>query len=210
MQQVGSALPGLGIVAFAVDWSAVAGFLGSPLATPGFAIINVMFGFIMVVEQCVSCQELPIFSSNVYMGNGTLYNVNQILNQKTFSLNQEKYDEAGPINLSIFFVITYGLSFATLAATLSHVSLFHGRNCREIWSQTRETMQDKFRDVHTRLMKKNCPQVPQWWFYSILFLMIGLTILAVEGSGSRCSFLTGSFSFLHEIMFFLISYECML
>ncbi|KAK8936034.1 Oligopeptide transporter 5 [Platanthera zijinensis] len=191
MQQVGSGLQGLGVGAFAVDWSAVAGFLGSPLATPGFAIINVMFGFIMVVyviipltywNNAYHAKNFPIFSSNVYMGNGTLYNVNQILNQKSFSFNQEKYDEAGPINLSIFFVITYGLSFATLAATLSHVALFHGR---EIWSQTRAAMQDKFGDVHTRLMKKNYPQVPQWWFYSILFLMIGLAIFAVEGFGKQ-------------------------
>ncbi|KAK8943675.1 Oligopeptide transporter 5 [Platanthera guangdongensis] len=90
MQQLGSGLQGLGIGAFAVDWSTVAGFLGSPLATPGFAIINVMFGFIMVAyviipltyyNNAYHAKNFPIFSSNVYMGNGTLYNVNQILNQ---------------------------------------------------------------------------------------------------------------------------------
>ncbi|KAG0473882.1 hypothetical protein HPP92_015739 [Vanilla planifolia] len=47
MQQIGSAVSGLGIGSFAFDWSAVAGFLGSPLATPGFAIINMMIGFVL-------------------------------------------------------------------------------------------------------------------------------------------------------------------
>ncbi|KAG0457663.1 hypothetical protein HPP92_022562 [Vanilla planifolia] len=191
MQQLGSGIYGLGIGSFALDWSTVAGFLGSPLATPGFAIINVMFGFCIVLyviipiaywNNAYHAKNFPIFSSNTFMSNGTLYNVNNILNQRTFTFDQEKYDAAGPLNLSIFFVLTYGLSFATLAATLSHVSLFYGR---EIWSQTKAAMQDKFGDVHTRLMKKNYEVVPQWWFYSILFLMLGLAIFAVEGFGKQ-------------------------
>ena len=48
-QQIGSGLRGLGIGSFALDWSTVAGFLGSPLATPGFAIINMMAGFFIVL-----------------------------------------------------------------------------------------------------------------------------------------------------------------
>ncbi|KAH0465734.1 hypothetical protein IEQ34_005837 [Dendrobium chrysotoxum] len=191
MQQVGSGLYGLGVGSFAVDWSTIAGFLGSPLATPGFAIINVLFGFCVVLyviipiaywNNAYHAKNFPIFSSNVFMSNGTLYDVNKILDKSTFSFDQEKYNEAGPLNLSIFFVITYGLSFATLAATLSHVSLFHGR---EIWNQTKAAMQDKFGDVHTRLMKKNYDAVPQWWFYSILFMMVGLAIFACEGFGKQ-------------------------
>nr|GEY37829.1 oligopeptide transporter 5-like [Tanacetum cinerariifolium] len=54
-----------------------------------------------------------------------------VLNQTTFSFNQEGYDEYGKVNLSILFVIAYGLSFATLAATVSHVLLFHGSTILE-------------------------------------------------------------------------------
>ncbi|KAF2533322.1 hypothetical protein F2Q70_00033130 [Brassica cretica] len=39
-QQIGSGLQGLGIGSFGLDWSVVAGFLGSPLAVPFFAIAN--------------------------------------------------------------------------------------------------------------------------------------------------------------------------
>lgn len=46
-------------------------------------------------------------------------------------------------------------------------------------------MQDKFGDIHTRLMKKNYDAVPQWWFYTILFLMVGLAIFACEGFGKQ-------------------------
>ncbi|KAJ0740826.1 putative oligopeptide transporter, OPT superfamily [Helianthus annuus] len=76
--------------------------------------------------------------------------------------------------LAYFFSLAYGLSFATLAATLSHVALFHGRT---IWDQIRASFGDKFVDVHTRIMKKNYDPVPQWWFYSLLILIIGLALL---------------------------------
>ena len=48
-QQIGAGLGGLGIGSFALDWYTVAVFLGSPLATPGFALINIMAGFFIVL-----------------------------------------------------------------------------------------------------------------------------------------------------------------
>ncbi|KAK4398814.1 Oligopeptide transporter 5 [Sesamum angolense] len=175
-QQIGSGLQGLGIGSFAFDWATVAGFLGSPLATPGFAIINVLVGFILIVyivlpiaywSNMYNAKRFPIISSHVFDANGTKYNLSLVLNDKTFDFNRAGYDSYSKVNLSVFFVLSYGTSFATLAATVSHVALFYGRN---IWQQTRASFQDKFGDVHTRLMKKNYDSVPQWclpvsWFW---------------------------------------------
>lgn len=190
-QQIGSGLRGLGVGSFALDWSTIAGFLGSPLATPGFAILNIMAGFIIVVYILIpvaywtnsyEAKRFPIYSSHVFDANGRQYNVSAVLNSQTFSFNREGYDDYSKINLSVFFVFAYGISFATLAATLSHVALFHGRS---IWQQTRSSLRDKFGDVHTRLMKKNYDPVPQWWFYSILIVVIGLSLFACEGFGRQ-------------------------
>jgi hypothetical protein len=63
----------------------------------------------------------------MFMANGSQYNVSQVLDPATFEFSQAGYDAAGQINLSIFFAFYYGLTFAALAATLSHVALFHGR-----------------------------------------------------------------------------------
>ncbi|KAK3007952.1 hypothetical protein RJ639_013365 [Escallonia herrerae] len=189
--QIGSGLRGLGIGSFALDWSTVAGFLGSPLATPGFAIMNIMAGFIIVVyiltpiaywTNWYEAKRFPIISSHVFNSDGGEYNVSLVLNETSFHFNRQGYDEYSKINLSIFFAFSYGLSFATLAATISHVVLFHGRT---IWQQTRASFQDKFGDVHTRMMKKNYDVVPQWWFYTILALVIGLALLACEGFGRQ-------------------------
>lgn len=135
-QQIGSGLKGLGIGSFALDWSTVAGFLGTPLATPAFALFNIAFGFFMILYVLIpisywtnsyQAKKFPIFSSHVFDKHGQPYDVSKVLNSTTFEFNQAGYDQYGQVNLSIFFVYTYGLSFAILAATLSHVFLFHGR-----------------------------------------------------------------------------------
>lgn len=190
-QQIGSGLKGLGIGSFALDWSVVAGFLGSPLAYPAFALFNIMGGFFIILYILIpiaywtnsfEAKKFPIFSSHVFNANGTPYNISLVLNEATFKFDQDGYDHYSKVHLSIFFVFTYGLSFAVLASTISHVVLFHGRT---IWMQTQATFRDKFGDIHTRLMKKNYDPVPQWWFYTILIVVTGLAMLACEGFGKQ-------------------------
>ncbi|KAM7270793.1 hypothetical protein ACFE04_030007 [Oxalis oulophora] len=190
-QQIGSGLYGLGIGSFAFDWGTVASFLGSPLAYPGFAIANIMVGFILTLYVLIptaywtnsfEAKRFPLFSSHVFDSTGGNYNVSLVLDSATFKFNHEGYDNYSKVYLSIFFAYAYGLSFAVLAATLTHVALFHGI---EIWHQTKASLKDKYGDVHTRLMKKNYDQVPQWWFYILLIIVAGLAILACEGFGRQ-------------------------
>lgn len=46
-------------------------------------------------------------------------------------------------------------------------------------------MQDKFSDIHTRLMRKNYKPVPQWWFYLLLIIVVGLALVACQGFGGQ-------------------------
>lgn len=135
-QQIGSGIHGLGIGSFGFDWSTVAGFLGSPLASPAFAIVNTMVGFFLVVYVALpllywgnayDARKFPIISSHTFDVAGNTYNISRILNLKTFDIDQVAYNGYSKLYLSVFFAFTYGLSFATLAATLSHVALFHGK-----------------------------------------------------------------------------------
>ncbi|KAM0908353.1 hypothetical protein ACQ4PT_015510 [Festuca glaucescens] len=190
-QQIGSGTHGLGVGSFGLDWATVAGFLGTPLSTPAFAIMNVMAGFFLVVyvllpvaywSNAYDARRFPIISSSLFMANGSRYDVSRVLDPATFKFSQSGYDDAGQINLSIFFAFNYGLSFAALAATLSHVALFHGRS---IWRQTKATVSGQAGDIHTRLMKKNYAAVPQWWFLVMLVLVLGLSIFTCEGFGQE-------------------------
>ncbi|OVA10985.1 Oligopeptide transporter [Macleaya cordata] len=188
-QQIGSGLHGLGVGSFGFDWSVIS-FLGSPLATPGFAIINMLVGFALIVyillpiaywTNTYEAKRFPIISSHVFDSSGAPYNISRILHDKNFQFNNKGYEAYSKIHLSVYFALSYGLSFATLTATLSHVALFNGSKIWRMWTQTRAMARDQMGDVHTRIMKKNYASVPQWWFYIILAVMVGLAVFACEG-----------------------------
>lgn len=192
-QQIGSGLHGLGIGSIALDWNTISSYTGSPLAAPGFAIVNVLIGFSLVLyvltpiaywTNSYEAKRFPIISSHIFDFTGRTYNISRVLNEKTFEFDQVGYEGYSQVHLSIFFAYTYGLSFATLAATLSHVALFHGKTILKMWSETRAIVRQNIGDVHCRMMSAYEP-VPQWWFHIILVSMVALSIVACEGFGKQ-------------------------
>ncbi|KAF8379766.1 hypothetical protein HHK36_029215 [Tetracentron sinense] len=183
-QQLGSGLYGLGIGALGVDWSTISSYLGSPLASPWFATANVAAGFLFVMYvltpiaywlNVYKAKTFPIFSDGLYTADGQDYNISSIIDSN-FHLDLKAYEREGPLYLSTFFAMTYGVGFAALTATIVHVLLFHGR---EVWQLSKSAFQDKKMDIHTRLMSKY-NQVPEWWFVCILIANIAATIFACE------------------------------
>ncbi|KAI6701576.1 hypothetical protein NL676_015900 [Syzygium grande] len=134
-QQIGSGMQGLGLGALTLDWTAVASFLFSPLICPFFAIVNVFAGYALIIYVVIpiaywgfnlySANRFPIFSSHLFTAQGEKYNITAIVNDK-FELDIPKYEEQGQIHLSMFFALTYGFGFATIASTLTHVAFFYG------------------------------------------------------------------------------------
>ncbi|KAH6831468.1 oligopeptide transporter 7 [Perilla frutescens var. hirtella] len=183
-QQIGSGLQGLGVGAVGLDWSSISSYLGSPLASPWFATANVAVGFffIMYVVTPLSywgniydAKVFPIFSEDLFTGAGQIYNISSIIDGN-FHFDDAAYKRQGQLHLSTFFVMTYGVGFAALSATIVHVFLFHGR---EIWEQSKSSFNEKEKDIHTKLMSKY-RQVPEWWFWCILVGNVALTIFACE------------------------------
>jgi hypothetical protein len=88
------------------------------------------------------------------------------------TFDQQKYSEYSPIYLSTTFALQYGLSFATIVATVFHVGLWHGP---EIVSRTKGSTTEP-KDVHEKMYEKY-PQVPMWWFYAMFaaFTAIGMS-----------------------------------
>ncbi|EOA37544.1 hypothetical protein CARUB_v10011782mg [Capsella rubella] len=180
-QQLGSGMSGLGIGAFALDWSVIASYLGSPLVTPFFAIVNVLVGYILVMYMVIpisywgmnvyEANKFPIFSSDLFDKQGELYNISTIVNNK-FELDMGNYQQEGRVYLSTFFAISYGIGFAAIVSTLTHVALFNGKG---IWQQVRASTKAKV-DIHTRLMKKY-KDIPSWWFYGLLAISLALSLV---------------------------------
>lgn len=132
-QQVGSGLYGLGVAAVGIDWSTISSYLGSPLASPWFATANVSAGFVLVMYvltplcywlNIYNVKTFPIFSDQLFTTTGREYNITAIIDSN-FHIDIAAYQREGPLYLSIFFAMTYGLGFAALTATIVHVALFH-------------------------------------------------------------------------------------
>ncbi|KAM7525932.1 hypothetical protein LguiA_015834 [Lonicera macranthoides] len=183
-QQLGSGLYGLGIGTLGLDWSTISSYLGSPLASPWFATANVAVGYVLVMYvltpvtywlNVYKAKNFPIYSDDLFTESGQEYNITSIIDSN-FHLDTAAYEQEGPLYLSTFFAMTYGVGFAALSATVVHVALFHGR---EIWEQSKSSFKDNKMDIHTRLMSKY-NQVPEWWFWCILAANIALTIFACE------------------------------
>ena len=141
-QQLGSGMRGLGLGAFTLDWSTVSSFLFSPLICPFFAIVNIFIGYVFFVYVATpisywglnlyNAKNFPIFSSHLFTAIGQEYNISKIVNNK-FEIDMPAYEEQGQIHLSMFFALSYGFGFATIAATLTHVACFYGRYASYFW-----------------------------------------------------------------------------
>lgn len=90
------------------------------------------------------------------------------------------YEAYSPLFLSTSFAITYGVSFATIAALLTHTYLYHGRDIWRRWKASRGELDD----VHMKIMRKY-KLVPTWWYAALLAIMIGLSF------ASACAYPTG-------------------
>ncbi|KAL2513540.1 Oligopeptide transporter 4 [Forsythia ovata] len=180
-QQLGSGMRGLGVGALTLDWSVVASFLFSPLICPFFAIVNVLAGYALIIYivlpiaywgvDLYGARRFPIFSSHLFTAEGQKYNISAIVNDR-FELDLKSYQHEGRIHLSMFFALTYGFGFATIAATLTHVGCFYGR---EIYQRYRASYEEKD-DIHTRLMRRY-KDIPSTWFYILLGVTLAVSLV---------------------------------
>ncbi|CAK5284572.1 unnamed protein product [Mycena citricolor] len=169
----------MGLITF--DWAQIA-YTGSPLATPWWAEANVLGGFlfffwfltpILYFTNAWYSKYMPISTSGSYDNTGSPYNVTAILNdQGTF--DEAKYQAYSPLYLSTTFALAYGLSFASITATITHAFLFFRK---QIWTQARRSMHEQ-PDIHARLMAVY-PQVPEWWYSIILVTMFVAGVVAI-------------------------------
>lgn len=105
-----------------------------------------------------------ISSRTSFDNSGHVYNVTRIINAD-HTFNVEKYKTYSPLFLSTTFAIAYGLSFASITATISHTVLYFRKL---LMAQVKRSMSEQ-PDVHARLMSRY-PQVPEWW-YTVIFGM---------------------------------------
>lgn len=97
---------------------------------------------------------------------GSKYNTSRILTPEHI-VDPAAYEAYSPLFLSTSFALTYGVSFATITALVSHTYLYHGKDIWRRWKASKGEMDD----VHMKLMRKY-KTVPTWWYIALLAVMI--------------------------------------
>ncbi|UJR09077.1 hypothetical protein I4U23_013324 [Adineta vaga] len=135
-----------------LEWMKITQYLGSPLILPGWALINIGFGFVLIIWFIVPI----IYGSNVR-------------NIKSRPIAGVMFSGITAMNL-----VTSFTSFAYLPAIFVHTALFHGY---DLWQQLRsKSLNNMGNDMHNRLMSAYA-KVPDWWYF-ILF-SISLIVICV-------------------------------
>ncbi|ESK86478.1 opt oligopeptide transporter [Moniliophthora roreri MCA 2997] len=173
---------GLGMSILTFDWNQIT-YITSPLSTPWWAEANVFAGFIiffwiltpiLYFTNTWYAKFMPISSRISYDNTGNVYNVTRILNPDS-TMNLEAYHQYSPLFLSTTFAMTYGLSFASVTATLTHAFMYYRK---QIWKQARRSLSEQS-DIHARLMSRY-PQVPDWWYAIIFLSMFTIGVISIE------------------------------
>ncbi|KAG5725413.1 Sexual differentiation process protein isp4 [Termitomyces sp. T112] len=173
---------GMGMSVITFDWSQIA-YIGSPLATPWWAEANIFAGFVFFFWFLTPVLHftnawyglyMPISSRTSYDNQLNEYNVTRILTPE-LTIDLEAYHAYSPLFISTTFAISYGLSFASITATLVHTLLYFRK---QIMTQSRRALSEQ-PDIHARLMSRY-PQVPEWWYLIIFLSMFTLGIISIE------------------------------
>ncbi|KAF9438942.1 hypothetical protein BGZ76_002605 [Entomortierella beljakovae] len=174
---------GLGIGVLSLDWNTITAFFGSPLITPYWAQVNIMIGFVTIAWILVpiayytdvwDAKRYPILSSRLFTEEGYYYNTLSILTPSK-TLDEKMYSAYGPLRITTFFALSYGIGFAGLTAIIMHTFLYHRK---QIWAQWKDS-RGASQDVHYKLMQAY-NEVPEWWYIGLFVLTVGLAILTCE------------------------------
>jgi OPT family small oligopeptide transporter len=178
---------GLGFNPFPTfDWNVITAN-NDPLISPFFTTVNLFLGMLFTFPIIVAIWYtntwytgyVPINVNRPYDRFGNRYQVTRVLDKNGF-YDEAAYQAYSPLYLSASSSLLYGIFFAIYPATMVYVFLYHRHDIvRGFRSLVRGTSpKAAHRDVHNRLMAAY-PEVPEWWYMLILFVAMGLGLIAI-------------------------------
>ncbi|KAK7062623.1 hypothetical protein VNI00_000111 [Paramarasmius palmivorus] len=181
LNQIFGQRSGFGFSVLTFDWNQIS-YIGSPLATPWWAQVNTLAGFviffwfiapILYYSNAWNTQYLPVMSTSVYDNTGKPYNLTRVMKGDTIDL--AAYKAYSPLYISIALIFCYGLSFMGVAATITHSIIY-------CWKPVRLQFTRSLReqpDIHAKLMVKY-PQVPDWYYGCLFVITFAFGAVCIE------------------------------
>ncbi|GJN90368.1 hypothetical protein Rhopal_003379-T1 [Rhodotorula paludigena] len=173
MRTLGSGYDGFGYLNFSLDWSVIGGT--GALYTPFFAQCSYFAGLALNLWVVV-----PVLYFLVNFWNAQSYDsplaarldVLEILNDD-LSLNEARYAEIGPLRLTPYFAITYGVSFAMLTSAVTTVALWYSNDIRAaLWAK-----KDAVGDIHVEMLERSYAPVPKMYYLSIFVANLAAAVV---------------------------------
>ncbi|RKP10400.1 oligopeptide transporter OPT family [Thamnocephalis sphaerospora] len=186
--QIGSYTKGMGVLSFTLDWSNITANVVSPLMMPFWAVANGFVGFIVLIwillpigyyNNLLESINLPFISSGLFTPDAKVYPTLNLVDKATLNIKEDIYAEVGAPRMSFMFAMCYGIGFAGLAAVISHVFLYYGKDIVRRFRESRGAD-----DIHARMMDKYDP-APQWWYIAVLAISTGLSVFVCEYYGTQ-------------------------
>ncbi|KAH7162194.1 OPT oligopeptide transporter protein-domain-containing protein [Dactylonectria estremocensis] len=186
---IAGATCGLGINPLpTLDWN-IATYLGDPIITPLFTLMNfscgmAVMGFIIVpfmyFNNLWDAGYFPINGNRLYDNTGSRYQIQRILNSD-YTLNETAYYDYSVPLVSTTLITNFAAFFTLYVAIPVHMYLWHRKDIanglKAIWNRKKRS--EEFSDVHNRLMSVY-PECPQWWYLVILAISFTLACLSVS------------------------------
>ncbi|KAK4443531.1 sexual differentiation process protein isp4 [Podospora aff. communis PSN243] len=186
VNQLFGSTTGLSLLPLTLDWTQIAGFVGSPLIPPWNAIWNTTLG--VVLFYCILtpalhysnawyARYLPMSDAETYDNTGARYDISRVLGAD-LSLDERAYREYSPVFISTAFAVNYGLSFATIVSLVCYTWIHHRGRVWLLWRQSRKKGERGEPDVHMRLMARY-REVPQSWYLGVFLAMLVASLVIV-------------------------------
>ena len=141
-----------------LEWYQVTNYLGSPFILPGWALINIAFGFVLIIWLIVPI----VYGSNVRQ------------------LTEVPIGGVVSTSFTALSLVTAFTSFASITAVFIHTLLFHGV---DIWKQlTTKTLSNMGNDMHARMISLY-RNVPDWWYLELFALALIVACVTCDHAG---------------------------
>jgi OPT family oligopeptide transporter len=103
------------------------------------------------------------------------YNVSRITTPEKM-LDIDLYKKYSPLFQGPRIALAYALSFASISSILVHAILYEGKTIvKRLWTLRKSEEEE---DIHMVAMR-NYPEVPEWWYQVLLFLMFIVSLASV-------------------------------
>lgn len=113
---------------------------------------------------------------------GEPYTLSRVIDS-SFHLNETAYEAYSPLYIPATYSTVYSIAFALSTSAIIHTALYHGKSILNRVKNVRGEAED----VHAKLMRYY-PEVPDWWYWSILVVTLSLSCVAIEVGFAVSSF----------------------